>query len=84
MRCQHLLDGRCVHGFHGGTPTPDQCRACEEFAPVSVGGRRLRGLGDLVAAATKAVGIKPCGGCQKRREALNRMVPFGGSGNADE
>lgn len=38
---------------------------------------RWRGLGDVVAAATKAVGIKPCGGCQKRREALNRMVPFG-------
>lgn len=36
-----------------------------------------RGLGDVIASATKAVGIKPCGGCQKRREALNRAVPFG-------
>lgn len=36
----------------------------------------FRGLGDVVAAATKAVGIKPCGGCAKRREALNHMVPF--------
>lgn len=33
------------------------------------------GLGDVVAGATKAVGVKPCGGCQKRREALNRATP---------
>jgi hypothetical protein len=38
---------------------------------------RIRGLGDVVAAVTKTVGIRPCGGCQKRREALNRAVPFG-------
>lgn len=37
---------------------------------------RWRGLGDVIASATKAIGIKPCGGCQRRREALNRMVPF--------
>ena len=33
------------------------------------------GIGDAVAAATKAVGVKPCGGCQRRREALNRATP---------
>lgn len=37
----------------------------------------INGLGDVVAAATKAIGIKPCGGCQQRREALNKIVPFG-------
>lgn len=37
----------------------------------------INGLGDVVAAATKAIGIKPCGGCQQRREALNKMMPFG-------
>ena len=36
----------------------------------------LRGLGDVVAAATSAVGIRPCGGCKARQEALNRLVPF--------
>ena len=36
-----------------------------------------------VAKVTKAVGIKPCGPCQKRREALNRMVPFNGKPPAD-
>jgi hypothetical protein len=36
----------------------------------------LRGLGDVVAAITKSVGIKPCAGCQKRQAALNKAVPF--------
>jgi len=43
--------------------------------------QRIRGLGDLIAAGTKAVGIRPCGGCKKRQEALNRMVPFGKKDN---
>lgn len=34
------------------------------------------GLGDVVASATKAVGIKPCGGCKKRQAWLNKVVPF--------
>lgn len=38
---------------------------------------KLRGLGDVIAAATKAVGIKPCEPCRKRQQALNRLVPFG-------
>ena len=33
------------------------------------------GLGDVIAGATKAVGIKPCGGCQKRQAAMNRVTP---------
>lgn len=37
----------------------------------------MRGLGDVVAAATKAVGIKPCAGCERRRIKLNKFVPFG-------
>ncbi len=44
------------------------CESCESYEGP------MRGVGDVVARATKAVGIKPCGGCQKRREALNRMT----------
>jgi len=36
----------------------------------------LRGLGDVVAAVTKAVGIPACGPCQARQARLNAMVPF--------
>lgn len=33
------------------------------------------GLGDVVAGATKAVGFKPCGSCQKRQAAMNAGTP---------
>lgn len=36
-----------------------------------------RGLGDVVAKATQAVGLKPCQSCKKRQEWLNKKVPFG-------
>ncbi len=39
-------------------------------------GAQWTGLGDVIASATKAVGIKPCGGCQRRQAALNKLVPF--------
>jgi hypothetical protein len=35
-----------------------------------------RGLGDTIAKATRAIGIKPCGGCKKRQEWLNKKVPY--------
>ena len=34
------------------------------------------GLGDLIKRATTYVGIKPCGGCEKRATMLNRWVNF--------
>ena len=44
---------------------------------VSINGvSASRGLGDTIAKATKAVGIKPCGGCKKRQEWLNKKVPY--------
>lgn len=37
---------------------------------------QMRGAGDVVAAITRAVGIKPCGGCKRRQEKLNQLFPF--------
>lgn len=34
------------------------------------------GLGDVIQRATTAIGIRPCGGCTKRAEALNRQIVF--------
>ncbi len=34
------------------------------------------GLGDALKRATSYVGIRPCGGCQRRAAALNRWVVF--------
>ena len=36
------------------------------------------GLGDVVKRVTTAIGIKPCGGCQRRAAALNRRLVFSG------
>ena len=45
--------------------------------------QKARGLGDTVAKMTKAVGIKPCGGCKKRQEWLNKKVPYRQQGQAE-
>jgi hypothetical protein len=34
------------------------------------------GLGDAIKRATYAMGLKPCGGCEKRATALNRWMVF--------
>jgi hypothetical protein len=39
--------------------------------------QRQVGLGDVVAGMTKAVGVKPCGGCKRRQAVLNRLLAFG-------
>lgn len=65
------------------THHPDGTVTWERIAPAVVEpgdppAMHLRGLGDVVSAVTKAVGIRECGGCAKRREALNKLVPFNG------
>ncbi len=34
------------------------------------------GLGDVLKRVSYAAGIAPCGGCQRRAEALNRWMVF--------
>ena len=34
------------------------------------------GLGDVLKRVTSRAGIRPCGPCQKRAEALNRRLVF--------
>ena len=34
------------------------------------------GLGDVVKRMTYAMGVKPCGGCEKRAAALNQWMHF--------
>jgi hypothetical protein len=36
------------------------------------------GLGDAVKRATYTLGIRPCGGCERRAAALNRWFVFTG------
>lgn len=39
--------------------------------------KKNKGLGDVIANITEAIGIEPCEGCNKRKEQLNRLFPFG-------
>jgi hypothetical protein len=36
------------------------------------------GLGDVVKRITYAAGIRPCGGCERRKATLNRWFIFSG------
>jgi len=60
----------------GERPTIQQSIAenfwAEHYNPTLL--QKMR-LGDKVAAVTKAVGVKPCNGCEKRRAKLNGEAP---------
>ncbi len=72
--CHYLHEGRCILGLHGGAPSPGVCFSCDRYAGP------MRGLGDMIDAATTALRLKQlvgdCGGCAKRRAALNRLIPL--------
>jgi len=48
----------------------------DQAKKLKIAEQRSKGLGDTIAKVTKAVGIKPCGGCKKRQEKLNKMFPY--------
>jgi hypothetical protein len=39
-------------------------------------------VGNAIARATSAAGVRPCGGCKKRAEALNRLFDAGARAEA--
>ena len=95
MTCKHLqlrVCGNPEARAHGTTVPPNVCSICPHYdgpsRPVLQSAAKpsavWRGLGDVVAAATSAVGITPCGGCKERQEALNRLVPFAGGGSPSD
>jgi hypothetical protein len=43
-----------------------------------------KGVGDTIAKMTKAIGIKPCGGCKKRQEWLNKKFPYKNSLDSED
>jgi hypothetical protein len=36
------------------------------------------GLGEAIKQVTSAIGIRPCGSCERRAAALNRLLVFSG------
>ncbi len=68
MRCQ-----RCGQEGTCGAPQGVDGFAADHQHPTPV--RQTMGLGDIVASATKAVGIKPCTPCEARQRQLNALFP---------
>ena len=82
--CTHHRAERCTNALalpvYGAEPSPGICAQCEHYDGPA------RGLGDRVAAVTRATGIaaaarvvsrvtgKPCG-CSQRRAKLNAAFP---------
>jgi hypothetical protein len=59
----------------------DRKPAQRVFSIPVPGLRQAVGFGDVIARATRAVGIQPCGGCKARQQWLNQRLqlrPRGG------
>lgn len=74
MSCVHYSCGHCHlvqanREFRTSIADEERCGKCRHYAGP------MRGLGDVISTVTHAVGIEPCGGCLKRRDALNKIAP---------
>ena len=55
--------------------TPVESKEAARYTPVIAAkpGDEKKYLGDHIANGLSKVGVKPCGGCNKRKEALNTL-----------
>jgi len=72
---QDVSHTRCFEINGDGNLLPIDCPSFEPPKLKQQMNPLLVGIGDVVATATTAVGIKPCGGCAKRKAALNKATP---------
>lgn len=47
------------------------------FGAAAGASKGSRGFGDTIARFTKAIGLRECAGCARRRAALNQLFPYG-------
>jgi hypothetical protein len=60
-----------------GSPNSDEHKPHRVRLPRFIAEEEI-GLGDVIKRATSYIGIKPCGGCERRSSALNRWLVFTG------
>ena len=75
------------------TAPDDPCLECKREAYQKIAPKRSKpkkkpskGLGDTVEKTIKKVTrgkLKPCPGCKKRRDALNKLIPYKGSNDGN-
>jgi len=75
LNCE-FRDGVCVLCGRHFVGIPNLHYHCRTKYPIDINKPVSRGLGDTIARLTKAIGWKPCAGCNKRRRALNRLLPY--------
>lgn len=63
-----------VHDDSGSTVPPREGKHTVRLPGFLI--ERDVGLGDVIKQATTYIGIRPCGGCQRRAGALNRWMTF--------
>jgi len=92
MSCKHWKDcgvtnGGCCNINYYERPSLGVCRICDKNTdpPKDVPRikkqkvKKSKGLGDTVKKIIDTVTrgkVKPCGGCKKRQEALNKLMPY--------
>lgn len=73
--------------IYAEAPPPDQQFCIGDPPPAIVEtwnpSQPSRGLGDTIARVTSRLGIKPCGGCKRRQEQLNKMFPYNSKGEVE-
>lgn len=57
------------------SPNPYQHAVKQVRLPGFITDKEI-GLGDVIKSTTSYMGIKPCGGCEKRAATLNRWLVF--------
>ena len=64
------LLGQCALGVVPGHINPFTCSTCAEYDGPS------RGLGDTIHRVAKKFVKRPCVNCEKRRQKLNKLLPY--------
>ncbi|MBV7326986.1 hypothetical protein KFU94_01735 [Chloroflexi bacterium TSY] len=57
------------------SPDPSEQSAKQVRLPGFITDEEI-GLGDVIKRAMSYIGVKPCGGCEKRAALLNRWMVF--------
>lgn len=67
--------GRRRNADQPAPPAQTQPESHRVRLPGFITGEEI-GLGDVLQRVTYAMGIKPCGGCERRAAAMNRWMVF--------
>lgn len=87
IECEHwkdcgIIGGGCCNIDRYERPSYGVCLKVCQFNTKP----QARGFGDTVSRVIKKLSrgkIKQCGGCKKRRQLLNKLIPYGDTSNGN-